>query len=319
MMNKKNREFDNILDQCLEQLLSGEKSVEECLESYPAEAARLEPLLRMAVVTTQAANITPRAEFKARARYQFNEALQEIEDKKSHGFFSWHSRWATAVTAVVAVLVIGSGTVAAAGSSMPDAFLYPVKLAAEQVQLTLTPSSLGKAELNAKLADRRVSEILYLADKGNSQEVVATVQRLDRHIVQIAGLVGAVVGGGRGEVMLLPAPATSEPSLAVPPPMPKAELAPVPDEAPGKAQAPPRAVVPAPEQSVEDTEGKAPPQAKGQAKLRAVVKSNAANHPERLRAALETAPAAVRPALLRAISLTETGYAQVLSAIEGGE
>ncbi|MFC2019373.1 DUF5667 domain-containing protein [Chloroflexota bacterium] len=318
MMNKRNKEFDNILDECLGQLLSGEKSVEECLESYPAEATELKPLLQVAAVTRQVSAITPRAEFRARARYQFHVALQEAEDSRSHRFFSWQSRWATVVTAIVAILVIGSGTVAAAGNSMPDTPLYPVKLAAEQVQLTLTSSSLGKAEFNAKLADRRVSEILYLADKGKQQQVVATVQRLDGHIVQIAGLVGAVAGGGGKEVMLVPAPATSEAPVAVPPPMPRAELAPLPNEAPGKTQGPPAELAPVPEAATEDA-GKAPPQAKGQAKLKETVQSHAANHPDRLRAALKTAPASVRPALRQAISLTETGYAQVLSAIEGSE
>ncbi|MFH1775165.1 MAG: DUF5667 domain-containing protein [Chloroflexota bacterium] len=318
MMNKRDKRFDNILDECLGQLLSGERSVEECLEGYPVEAAELEPLLRVATVTRQVLAITPRAEFRARARYQFHEALQEADDKRSHRFFRWQSRWATAVAAIVAILVIGSGTVAAAGNSMPDTPLYPVKLAAEQVQLTLTPSSLGKAELNAKLADRRVSEILYLADKGKPQQVAATVKLLGEHIVQIAGLVGTAVGGGGEGVMLAPAPATSEAPVALPPPMPRSEVAPVPDEAPRKAQGPTEALAPAPERAAEDA-GKARPQDKGQAKLKVTVQSHAANHPERLRAALKTAPASVRPALLQAISLTETGYAQVLSAIEGGE
>ena len=42
-------EFDDILAICLERLAKGE-SVETCLQSFPDEAAQLEPLLRMAAL-----------------------------------------------------------------------------------------------------------------------------------------------------------------------------------------------------------------------------------------------------------------------------
>ncbi len=41
------KELEQILDDCIEQILSGASTVEECLKQYPAEAAVLEPLLRV--------------------------------------------------------------------------------------------------------------------------------------------------------------------------------------------------------------------------------------------------------------------------------
>ncbi|GAI36246.1 unnamed protein product [marine sediment metagenome] len=75
---------------------------------------------------------------------------------------------------------------------MPDSLLYPVKLATEQVQLALTPSDIGKAELCAKLADRRVAEIIHMADKGDAQQVEAITQRLDERLVMLARLTSPI-------------------------------------------------------------------------------------------------------------------------------
>ena len=128
------KEFDNILDECLERLLVKGETIEQCLQGYPEQAADLKPLLQTALAARQAAAVQPRAEFKARARYQFHSALQEWVTRKRHPFLSWFPRWATVVTIVLGILLMGGGTIAAAGYSMPDSPLYPVKLATEQVQ-----------------------------------------------------------------------------------------------------------------------------------------------------------------------------------------
>ena len=38
--NEESREFDNILDECLERLLVKGETIEQCLQSYPEHAAR---------------------------------------------------------------------------------------------------------------------------------------------------------------------------------------------------------------------------------------------------------------------------------------
>ena len=186
-MNKA-REFNDILDECLERLVKG-GTIEECLASYPELAAELEPLLQTAMAARKASVIQPRPEFRAKARYQFHSALQAMESRKSRSFFGWQRRWVTAITVVLVLLLAGGGTVMAASNSMPDGTLYPVKLATEQVWLALTPSSLGKARVYTKLADRRVAEIIYMAGKNKPEQVKQATQRLDIHLVMIARLV----------------------------------------------------------------------------------------------------------------------------------
>ncbi len=273
---KGSKGFNNILDECLERLLRGE-TIEHCLHSYPEQAAELEPLLQTALAVKKASTIQPRAEFRTRARDQFRSALQKIEPKRGYRLFGLPSGWAIAATTILILLVLGAGTVAAASNSMPDGVLYQVKLATEQVRLTLTPSVQGKAELWARIADKRVAEIIYLVSKGDSRRLELVSQRLDNHLTMIANL--AAAQRVKDSVLLAP-------------------LAPS----------------PAAERAVEDTED-VHPKAGSQAKLRVILERYATNHPARLRAALETAPESVKPALSRAISVSVIGYERILEAI----
>lgn len=193
---RKTEEFNTILDECLERLLVKGEAIEQCLQSYPEQAVELEPLLQTALATKEALIIQPRPEFKARARYQFRSALQEAASSRRRPFFGWVPRWATVVIIVLVLLLAGGGVVAAAGNSMPDNPLYPVKLATEEAQLALTPSDMSKAELYAKLADKRVVEIIYMADKGDVRQVEVIAQRLDKRLTKLARLASATKAGG---------------------------------------------------------------------------------------------------------------------------
>ena len=316
----KEKEFDNILDECLERILTGGETIEQCLGSYPEQAAELEPLLQTALLTKKASAIRPRPEFRERARYQLRSALQEMEEKRERRsfFFGWQPRWATAVIAVLVFLMAGSGTVAAANNSMPDETLYPVKLATETVRLTLTPAALGKAELYVKLVDKRVDEIIRMADKGKPEHVERTAQRLNTYLAMAANLAGPQEG--EAVVPLAPAPeAVPEEVLA---PAPRA----VPEEVPtpSVAEEPPEkkaGVVLAPAPPAAEVAPVPPGQVKldRRAKLRIIVTRRAIEHPAALREVLQKVPESARPALLRAIAASDTEYEKILEALNEEE
>ena len=74
---RKSREFDNILDECLERLLVNGETIEQCLQSFPRDADELKPLLETALTTRQVSAIQARPEFRAKARHQLYSAFQE--------------------------------------------------------------------------------------------------------------------------------------------------------------------------------------------------------------------------------------------------
>ncbi len=279
---KKAKEFHNILDECLERLLVKGEALEQCLARYPEQATELRPLLETALEARRASAIQPRPEFRARARYEFQAALQGARAKR--GFFSlaW-PHWATVVAVVLAVVLAGGGTVAAASSSLPDEPLYPVKLATEQVWLAVTPSGIAKAELYTRLADRRVTEIAGIVRKGKPERVARVTRRFDSQLARIA-----VLARARARARDEQAGITRAPALA-----PRPALAP-PDEA-GK--------------SYRDY-----PRDERLARLRLVLARHAVRHPARLRAMLKTVPESAKPALRRAIAIAEARYQQALEA-----
>ncbi|MBA7701411.1 hypothetical protein ES703_110147 [subsurface metagenome] len=282
---KKDKEFNNIFDECLERIVVDGETLEQCLKRYPEQAAELKPLLETVLAVKEASAVEPRPEFKARARYRFRSALQEKAAPKRRPFFGWVPRWATALAIVLVVLMAGGGTVAAASNSMPDSILYPVKLATENVQLALTTSELGRARLCAGFADRRVVEIIYMADRGDARRVEEITGRLDDRLDMLVVLVSELEAddaNGAEAMLSVPDGGDMEPLLV--------------------------------EESAGQGRGHGQPQ--NRAGLRVAVAGSAANNHMVLWAMLDEVPQSVREALLEAIAVLEDGYEDVLQALE---
>jgi hypothetical protein len=349
---KNMKEFDNILNECIERVLNGE-SVEACLKAFPQHAAELEPLLRTALDTHKAANIVPRPEFRQRAGYEFQAAVRDMKPSRG-GFPRWQLRWVTAVSVVLVVLLAGSGTIAASASSLPDESLYGVKLFTEEVRLALTPSDTGKAELHAEFADTRVEEIIKMADKGNVEQVVKATGRMNNNLAAVAKLIKpagdastteenapqALMKGLSANVTAAAAPAPDTGSVspaATRIPAPVAVASPTPPVKPTPAltpntgtKAPSTAVkaTPAPfTQSARSvTSNVTKPSAvqtndektkvSSQAQLNTTVLKQAEKNTKDLQEALKRAPDSVKPALEKAIKDAEKGYGEALENTE---
>jgi uncharacterized protein DUF5667 len=98
-------------------------------------------------------------------------------------------------TQVIAALLIlttllggaGAGTVFAAQSSMPDDMLYPVKTWSENARLELAVSPEKDVDLLLEFANRRINEMLSLAEEGNQVPEPLTTQ-LQEHLSLAAQL-----------------------------------------------------------------------------------------------------------------------------------
>ena len=185
MSNK--AEFDNIFNECLELMLSGEAGVNECLARYPEQADELRPLLETAAQTLAAADMKPSLEFREKARLEFGKAVHNARAGRG-SLFGWAGRWATVALAVVILIVGSTSTVAASGGSMPDDTLYTVKLVVEDIREVFTFSEEKKAELHAEFTERRVTEIISMAEKGKPEAAQVATQRLGSHLDAIVML-----------------------------------------------------------------------------------------------------------------------------------
>ncbi len=181
-----NRNFDDILNECLERLGNGE-SLEDCLKIYPDEAERLAPMLKIAQATRRAASsIEPRTDFKAQALYRLSREMAHPHKSRNRFFRLPRAAFATPVLLGMGSLFLvfggAAGVSAASGGSVPGDPLYPVKTAKEWVLLSMPRSDMARARLQADLAQRREEEIAELAGRGDVDKVQALTKRLNRHL-----------------------------------------------------------------------------------------------------------------------------------------
>lgn len=201
------KKIESILDECIERLAKGER-LEQCLASYPEQAAELEPLLRIVATVKMAAAVEPGDEFKARTKYAAMSALRGTVEKKKRvwyfGNLGMRRAFAAVAVGITALVITGGSVVAASTDSLPGQTLYAVKTAVENVQLAFTPSDVGKAKLLASFADRRVSEIerLVLSDEGGSHNVDIASTALLRNLNQVAEVLEPSSMTGSGDGML---------------------------------------------------------------------------------------------------------------------
>lgn len=329
---KQSIELDNIFNECLERLLGGE-TMEQCLGRFPDYASELKPLLETALSIQKATAIQPRPEFRANARLRFQAALNGIEHKPRRSFFNWlkQPQWATAATAILLLLLAGGAAVAANGS-MPDEPLYGIKLTTERIRLSLTTSSLGKAELYTRLVERRITEIASMTNKNKPEKIEQVVALLDTSLTQISAL--SFPQGISDIKATSPVRETAAPAMA-PSPVPPALTAPAspqatapagaaktnvtPPTVAGQAPASPpiTAPVPTPEKgvAVDQTPTVIADKGDSWAQLRAKIAEDAFNNVARLRELLKTAPESTKPALIQAIAVAEEGYAKAIEAL----
>jgi len=185
-MDKKIR-IEDILDDCLERMLNGE-SIEDCLQYYPWQATKLEPLLRTSSELIQkSAAIQPDPDFKARVHSQLQGKLyaKRVKAEKKASVPVWRGRWAMAMTSVFVVLLAGVATVAASANALPDESLYGMKLATENAMVTLASSGENEAELHIQFAERRTVEIAEMARQGKSDRIPELTEQFTTHLNEV--------------------------------------------------------------------------------------------------------------------------------------
>jgi hypothetical protein len=156
-------DIEQILDDCLEQMATGESSLEGCLESYPHEAAELEPMLRAAVGLGYGREIRIPLGFKARTRADLVRYMQ-AHPRGGRGAGPSVRVWPfwriTLSLALVLAFLLVSGT-AYSQRAIPGDSFYEWKLTSEQAWRLVASDPVG---LDLTLAGRRMNEYLSVAN-----------------------------------------------------------------------------------------------------------------------------------------------------------
>jgi hypothetical protein len=92
---------------------------------------------------------------------------------------------------VAALFGGGCGVVLASQSSLPGELLYPVKTTTEKARLLVTFSPTSRAEHHAEMAERRLQEVMTLAEAGKSirsKTVQSIAEEVDAALVEVRAL-----------------------------------------------------------------------------------------------------------------------------------
>jgi hypothetical protein len=178
------KEFDNIFNECLEHLLTGQETVEQCLQRYPAYAKELEPLLRTVMLMHKVTDVKPSEEFRARARYQMQLKMAQ-SGSPAKRVVRVMPRWAIAACTAMLVFVLGGGAVLASQNVMPGNLLYAVKLTTENIQVRLAGSEESKTELYVAMSNKRIAEMDWMVNNDKTQNLQAAAQRLNNYYTSI--------------------------------------------------------------------------------------------------------------------------------------
>jgi len=205
-MTRRLDEFEQIFDLCLDQVQSGQKSLDSVLAQYPGQAAELRPRLEAALwLDGRKGSLDPRPGFIAASRESLVAQLKsEVKSnpvtvqppKESLLLFWWRQftsqstvsgrRLAFQLALIIVFLfttVTGGRQVAlAAQDAIPGDPLYPVKITLERVEMIATQDLAEEIRLHAEFAHNRLIEAQGLVLEGRYEYIPGTLARFGAHV-----------------------------------------------------------------------------------------------------------------------------------------
>ncbi len=199
-------DLDSILQISLERLERGE-SIQDCLARFPKQAAELAPLLETVVALRSLATPPARSEAaRAAARARFLFAIERRQAqwaaRAQAPWLGWREglsrllghpllrQWAPVLSGLFLAFLLINGTMKASATSLPGDWLYPVKLAAEQMQLLIVGDISQRTILKEEFQARRRTEAKSLVERGRRARVAfsGVIEGVTPGALRIAGL-----------------------------------------------------------------------------------------------------------------------------------
>ncbi len=215
-MSAHNEDFELILQQSLEQIQSGQATLEEVLEQHSNLADELRPLLETALwFRIRKATVDPRPGFVRASQRRLVEQIKQEQAARAvpvyaggvsaikqfiEGLTSRRLAFQMAVVIILAAGMVagGAGVGRMASTALPGDPIYGVKIALEDASLALAGDQAATAELHMRYAQRRLDEIQALAAENRVDEIAETVLMYEEHVNQTIRYMLALKGLDQG-------------------------------------------------------------------------------------------------------------------------
>ena len=164
------------IDRLLQSGLSRDRS-----EPGPSET---EATTRVLAAAVEAAG--PRAQFVAAARARLlARAADRASQPRPPFLFRLSFAMRAMAAALVLLLVLGTGTVVSAESSVPGTLLYPVKRAHENIRLQLAMQPAARAAVETDLTNQRLKELDVLVARGEKARYLDQANRIRLQVLAL--------------------------------------------------------------------------------------------------------------------------------------
>ncbi len=193
--------IEDLVQACLESIESGQETIESILARYPDQADELRSALDAAAwLSSRADLLNPRPGFVMASRARLVEQIQREAAAQQTVLVERTNIWQALrnlvfqsqmtyrlvlmLFLVLAIFTLTGGAVLAASDTLPGDPLYPVKLAYEKVQLSVSLSTVANANLHIEFAQRRLVEIQKSVEAGRYEPVKVAVDDMQWQVGQ---------------------------------------------------------------------------------------------------------------------------------------
>jgi hypothetical protein len=209
-------ELDRIINNCVDMIIDGEWTIEECLSQHPDRKEELQPLLQTALRLRRANSVRVSNQFRRESPGRLKLRLQASSRKPVARQQSGSDepplsglRFAVPILVVLVVFIgVTSGITQAANWSKPGDALYQVDRALETFQLNMRSRADDRARLNLQFATERLDEIHELLEKGDVNQIRSTIDDYREEIGATAPVLSQAQGGEEGDTLILSASET---------------------------------------------------------------------------------------------------------------
>jgi hypothetical protein len=218
MTPDRRKKRDLVFQDCLDQLQTGGRSLEEALSDHPEHAAALRPELETALwLQKSRQEFEPRPGFVAASRRRLVARIEAQSAAPRAPNLRWAisslrypSTWRAYAPRLVMIylllvtLLLSAGRVSRASLTwLPGDIGYPVKIAMENIAVLATPTAAGDARLHIQFAHRRLIEAQALVLEARYDQIPATVNNFAYHVGRAVRSVDRVARHDRGRAQSL--------------------------------------------------------------------------------------------------------------------
>jgi len=165
-------EFNDILAECLEDVLRGRKTLAECLRTYPDYAAELKPALQIGLLTARLKSPEMAQSSVEALEMRLRGQMPAVGPRRNVIALPLGMSRLAAAIAVIVILALGSGAglVAASADDLPGDPLYGLKRLWETILVAFAPLTGQPGDLWLRIANTRLDEANALSEQGRLTE-----------------------------------------------------------------------------------------------------------------------------------------------------